>query len=140
MTTEIPLESLPDGTSLKTPVFWYGIPFTHYGIVQRAWDGTVLIHHNSKRIGRAATTDINQFRDGNSPVEIDSIPSTLSEGWERAERARADVEKGIRWTVDNNCEDMRSRAITGRGGSPTRNLIGLGVIGLLFIAIGTSGN
>ena len=62
----------------------------------------------------------------------------MGEGWQIAERARADVERGIRWTVGENCEDMKSRALTGRPGSPTREAIaGLGV--LVFIILAVSG-
>lgn len=94
-----------------------------------------MIHHNSKRIGHAATTDLNGFSDGKL-VFVDYVPKTLGEGWAIAERASADAVRGIPWTVDNNCEDMKSRALTGRDGSPTRNaLVGLGVLGLAFIVL-----
>lgn len=130
MINQIPIESLPDGTALKTTAYWCGLPFTHYGIVQRAWNGQIWIHHNSKKIGYAATTDLQGFSDGNL-VFIDSIPQSPGEGWLRTQRAKTDVERGILWTVDNNCEDMRSRAVTGHDGSPTRNaFVGLGIFGL----------
>ena len=134
MINQIPIESLPDGTVLKTTAYWSGLPFTHYGIIQREWNGQIWIHHNSKRIGHAATTDLQGFSDGNL-VFIDSVPRNPGEGWLRAERARADVERGILWTVGNNCEDMRSRAVSGRDGSPTRDaFVGLGLFGLgLFV-------
>jgi hypothetical protein len=132
---QIPIESLPDGTVVKTTAFWGGMQFTHYGIVQRAWNGQVLIHHNSKKIGRAATTDIFGFSGGNL-VYVDSVPQTVGEGWKIAERARADVERGVVWTVADNCEDMKSRALTGRPGSPTRNaFVGLGVAGIILALI-----
>ena len=131
----IPLEALPNGTVLKTPAYWAGMPFTHYGIVQRAWNGQVLIHHNSKKIGRATTTDFYGFADGNFAF-VDSIPQTAGEGWLRAERARADVERGIVWNVGENCEDMKSRALTGRSGSPTREaFVGAGLFALLLFAL-----
>jgi hypothetical protein len=135
MLNQIPLESLPDGTTVKTTAYWAGLPFTHYGILQRAPNGQVLIHHNSKKIGHAATTDIQGFADDNL-VFVDVIPLSLGTGWERAERARADVQRGIPWTIDNNCEDMKSRALTGRNGSPTRDaLIGMGLFGLAFFIL-----
>src|SRR6185437_11371057 len=131
MQNQIALESLPDGTSLETTAFYSGVPFSHYGIVQRAWSGGVLIHHNSKKYGGAVTTNFFEFTDGQNLARVDSIPETLGEGWVRAERARNDVALGIRWTVDNNCEDMKSRALTGHNGSPTRNaFVGIGVLGL----------
>jgi hypothetical protein len=134
MHNQIALGSLPDGTALKTTAYFGGIPFTHYGIVQRAWNGQVLIHHNSKKIGHAATTDFHEFT-GAEPAFIDSIPPTAGEGWLRAERARADVARGIAWTVGDNCEDMKSRALTGRPGSPTRDtLVGLTALGLVLFA------
>ena len=133
MLNQIPLESLPDGTVLKTTAHWGGLPFTHYGIVQRAWNGQMLIHHNSKKIGHAATTDLHGFSEGNL-VFVDSIPQVPGEGWLRAERARADVARGIAWTVVDNCEDFVSRAVTGQSGSPTRNaFIGLTLFGLVII-------
>jgi hypothetical protein len=135
MLNQIPVESLPDGTVLSTTAYWTGLPFTHYGIVQRGWNGRVLIHHNSKKIGHAATTGVDGFSDGN-PVFIDSIPETPGEGWAIAERARADVVRGIPWTVYNNCEDMRSRALTGRDGSPTREaFVGVGLLGIALILV-----
>lgn len=139
---QITLESLPDGTIIKTKVVWNFLPFTHYGTIQRQWDGQVFVHHNSKKRGYAATTNFDQFHDGN-PVFVHRVSATLGEGWEIAARARADVERGIRWTIDNNCEDMVSRAITGRNGSPTRNAflgvsLGLGVVGVLIAIAKTS--
>ena len=135
MLNQIPLESLPDGTMLKTTAYWGGLPFTHYGIVQRAWNGQVSIHHNSKKIGHAATTDSYGFSDGNL-VFVESIPQTPGEGWLRAERARADVERGLPWTVVDNCEDFVSRAVTGHRGSPTRNaFVGLTVFGLALFLV-----
>ena len=130
---QITLESLPDGTSLKTDVRWNGLLVTHYGVIERDSNGAVLIHHNSKRHGGAVTTDLQGFVDG-SPVFVHSVPQTEGEGWLRAQRARADVECGIVWTVGNNCEDLVSRALTGRDGSPTRNAaLGLGLVGLFFL-------
>jgi len=132
---QIRLGSLPDGTVLRTTAYWGGLPFTHYGILQRAWGGQVLIHHNSKKIGHAATTDFSGFA-GDSLVYVDSIPQTAGHGWQIAERARADVERGVQWTVGDNCEDMKSRALTGRPGSPTRNtIVGLGVLGIILLAV-----
>lgn len=132
---QIPLESLPDGTVLRTTAYWGGLPFTHYGIVQRAWGGQALIHHNSKKIGRAATTDFFGFADENL-VFIDSIPQTPGQGWQIAERARTDVERGVEWTVGDNCEDMKSRALTGRSGSPTRDaVVGVSVLALIIFGI-----
>jgi hypothetical protein len=130
MTNQIPVDSLPDGTVLRTTAHWGGLPFTHYGVVERASSGQVLIHHNSKKIGHAATTDLHAFSDGNL-VFIDSIPPTPGEGWLRAQRAKADVDQGVPWTVVDNCEDFVSRAVTGHSGSPTRNaFLGLTLLGL----------
>ena len=135
MQNQITVESLPDGTVLKTTAFWSGLPFTHYGIIQRPWNGQVSIHHNSKKIGHAATTDIVGFS-GGQLVYVDYIPQTLGEGWQIAERARADVERGVLWTVADNCEDMKSRALTGRPGSPTRNaFVGLGALGVIIFLL-----
>lgn len=135
MQNQILLESLPGGTVLKTTAFWGGLPFTHYGIVQRGWSGEVLIHHNSKKIGRAATTDFFGFTGGNLAF-VDFIPQTAGEGWQIAARARADVERGIGWTVGDNCEDMKSRALTGRPGSPTRDaVVGVSVLALIIFGI-----
>jgi hypothetical protein len=132
MPNRIPLQSLPDGTVLKTAAHWGGLPFTHYGVVQRAWNGQVLVHHNSKKIGHAATTDLYAFGDGNA-VSVHSIPQTPGDGSLRAERARADVARGLQWTVVDNCEDFVSRAVAGRSGSPTRNaFVGLTLFGLAF--------
>ena len=135
MQNEIPIESLPDGTVLRTTAFWNGLPFTHYGIIQRGWNGQVLIHHNSKKIGHAATTDLLGFS-GGQLAYVDSVPGTLGEGWQIAERAKADVERGVVWTVADNCEDMKSRALTGRPGSPTRNaFVGVGALAVVLFLI-----
>lgn len=98
MLNQIPLESLPDGTVLRTTAHWNGVPVTHYGIMRREWSGPIVIDHNSKKIGHAATTDPNTFADG-SLIFIDSVPPTPGDGWQIAARARADAERGIPWTV-----------------------------------------
>ena len=135
MSNQIQINSLPNGTVLRTTAFWGGLRFTHYGILDRTWDGTLVIHHNSKRIGRAVTSDLDGFSDG-QPVFLDTLPANLNRGWEIAERARTDVERGVTWTVVNNCEDMKSRALTGQSGSPTRNaIVGLGVAGVLLALV-----
>jgi hypothetical protein len=135
MTNQISIDSLPSGTGVKTTAFWGGMRFTHYGILDRTWDGSVVIHHNSKRHGRAVTTDLFGFSDGQI-VFLDTLPANLNRGWEIAERARTDVERGVTWTVVNNCEDMKSRALTGQWGSPTRNaIVGLGVAGVLLALV-----
>ena len=136
MQNKIPIESLPDGSTLATSVWYGGFLFTHYGTLQRAWNGAVLIHHNSKEHGGAVTTSFHEFTGGTNLATVDTVPQTYGEGWERAERARLDVERGIRWTVTDNCEDMRSRVLTGHDGSPTRDaFVGAGIVGLLvFLA------
>jgi hypothetical protein len=136
MQNQIALEALPDGTILATPVRYGAFLFTHYGTLQRAWNGEVLIHHNSKKHGRAVTTSFSEFTDGKNLAQIDFVPQSSAEGWLVAERARMDVARGIRWTVSDNCEDMRARALTGRNGSPTRDsFVGVGLLGLaVFLA------
>lgn len=136
MSNHIALESLPDGTVIKTTILYGPMPVTHYGTVRREWSGRVVIDHNSKRLGYAAATDFDGFHDGVHPVFVHRYPANFEEGWEIAARTRADVERGIRWTVDNNCEDMISRALTGRDGSPTRNFVlGVGLVAILVALI-----
>lgn len=134
MTNLIPLESLADGTVIKTDILWNGLLITHYGTVRREWDGRIVIDQNSKRFGRAVSTDFDHFHDGR-PSFVHRSPRSVEEGWEIATRTRADVERGVPWTIFDNCEDMVSRAVTGQNGSPTRNLfVGLAVVGL-FVAL-----
>jgi hypothetical protein len=110
MLNQIPFESLPDGTVLRTTAYWNGVPVTHYGIMRREWNGQIVIDHNSKKIGHAAATDPAAFADG-SLMFIDSVPPTLGDGWQIAARGRADAERGVPWTVDNNCEDILSNLL-----------------------------
>jgi len=136
MLNQIPLESLPDGTVLRTTAYRWGLAFVaHYGVVQRAPNGQVVIDHNSKKIGHAATTDFHEFA-GLSPVYVDSVPLTPRDSRLRSARTRADVERRIPWTVFNNCEDMKSRALTGHDGSPTREVfMGLGLFAGFALAL-----
>lgn len=122
MPNHIPLESLPDGTALRTTAYWHCLPFTHYGFVQREWNGRVLIHHLSKEIGHAATTGLPEFADGNL-VFIESIPRGMGESWLMARRARADIERGIAWTVADNCEDVKSDLLAAQSGRPKRDAL-----------------
>jgi hypothetical protein len=53
MMNQIPLESLPDGTVLRTTAYWNGVAVTHYGIMRREWNGRIVIDHNSKHLEMA---------------------------------------------------------------------------------------
>ncbi|MBI3664324.1 MAG: hypothetical protein HY234_14910 [Acidobacteria bacterium] len=134
MQNQIPLTSLPNGSVLATTIYYGGIPFPHSGIIERTWKGPV-VHQNSKKLGRAVTTSFEEFTEGN-PAQVTYIPQSAAEGSLIVRRALNDVARGIPWTVVDNCEDLVSRAVTGRNGSPTRKaLVGVGLFGLaLFFA------
>ena len=133
MTNQISLAHLPDGTALEVMLPYGPFEVAHQGILQRAWNGQLLIHENSKKHGRALTTTFEDFSEGRQ-VKVIHIPQTPEEGLAITQRARYDVARGILWTVGDNCQDFVSRAVTGKGGSRTRD--GIALLGLLGLIIG----
>lgn len=48
MTNQISLAQLPDGTAIEVMVRYGPFDVAHQGILQRAWNGHILILENSK--------------------------------------------------------------------------------------------
>jgi hypothetical protein len=128
---QIPLQYLPDGSILEVLV---GL-IPHQGVLERTWRGEPLVHQNSKQHGRAVTTSFSEFSSGRA-VRVLQIPRTAAERHQITQSARNDVARGIPWTVGDNCQDLISRAVTGRNGSKTRDaVLGMGLLGLALWAI-----
>jgi hypothetical protein len=101
----------------------------HAGIVGYLETGQQVVAHNSKQHGRAVVTLPEDFNDGRIPIRLTSRPATSADANRIWQSAVNDVLRGVRWMPGDNCQDLVSRALTGRNGSPTRNaLVGLGVL------------
>jgi len=119
---------LPEGTVLRDP------ETHHTGLIAYDQIGRQIALHLSKRLGRAVASPPEEMNDGIRPMVVDRYPQTPEEGSRAVQHAWAEVQRGVRWTWFNNCQDFVSRAYKGQSGSPTRDLIfgGLCVVGLLF--------
>jgi hypothetical protein len=123
---------LPKGTILDLQ------PHSPHTVVvgYNSW-GQQVIGHNSKRHGRAVVAWPKEFNDGGRiPFRIVRYPVSLQEGEKIWQSVVWDVERGVRWLPGDNCQDLATRAVTGRNGSPTRDaIVGLGIFGgLLWLA------
>jgi len=111
-------------------------PINHVGIIAYDDLGQQIVLHNSKKRGYAAATSPDEFNDGNLQVVIDRPPASSVEGAEIVQRAWSDVQRGVRWSWFNNCQDFVNRAVQGRNGSPTRDLVfGLCALGVVAFAV-----
>lgn len=105
----------------------------HTGIVGYLPTGQQAVIHNSKKHGKAVLTLPEELNDGTLPIRITRLPLNAMDGMRVWNNAFNDVQRGVRWTVGDNCEDLVSRATTGQSGSPTRNgFVLLGLAALLF--------
>ena len=93
----------------------------HWGIIDYLPTGEQVVHHNSKRHGRAVTTWPEEFNDGHIPVCVVAMPLSVEDGERICQNARLDVKRGIPWSPGDNCQDFVTRAYVGRNGSPTRD-------------------
>jgi hypothetical protein len=101
----------------------------HAGIVGYLETGQQVVAHNSKQHGRAVVTLPEDFNDGGIPIRLVSRPRTSAEANRIWQSAVNDVSREVRWLPSDNCQDLVSRALTGRNGSPTRNaLMGVAVV------------
>lgn len=83
-----------------------------------------VIGHNSKQHGRAVISWPEEFNDaGRIPFRIIRCPTSLQEGESIWHSVLWDVQRGVRWLPEDNCQDLVSRAVTGHNGSPTRDAI-----------------
>lgn len=107
----------------------------HAGIVGYLETGQQVVAHNSKQHGRAVITLPDGFNDCRIPIRLISRPVTSAEADRIWQSAVNDVLRGVPWQPSDNCQDLVSRARTGRNGSPTRDaLIGLA---LLIVILGS---
>jgi hypothetical protein len=115
---------LPKGTAIDL------MPHSpHAGIVGYLPTGCQVVIHNSKQHGRAVITLPEVFNDGRIPIRETSRPRTSAEADRTWQRALDDVLRAVRWQPSDNCQDLVSRALTGRNGSPTRNaLLALAIV------------
>ena len=126
-------QPLPGGTVLKDP------RTLHEGIVAyMQFTGQQVMLHKSPTIGRAAMTEPSQFSDGKSKLVITRRPQSPAEAEAIIQRAWAEIQRGSRWTIFDNCEDFVSRAYTGHSGSATRNFVAccLALVSVCALAVG----
>jgi hypothetical protein len=108
----------------------------HAGIVGYTETGQQVVAHNSKQHGRAVITLPESFNDGRIPVRLISRPATFSEADRIWQSAVNDVNRGVPWQPSDNCQDLVSRARTGRNGSPTRDaLVGLALLAVILASL-----
>lgn len=93
----------------------------HWGIIDYLQTGQQVIHHNSKKHGRAVTTWPEEFNDGHIPARVVAMPLSAEDGERICQNARLDVKRGVPWSPGDNCQDFVTRAYIGRNGSPTRD-------------------
>ena len=118
---------------VQAQVWLFTVP--HPGVLTYDACGQPLVLHNSKKTGGKAVTRVAEFNAGQQP-RVSWVPSSLAEGYQVVQNAANDVELGGQWSIADNCQDFVNRAVTGRSGSPTRDLLlGLALLGLLaFVA------
>jgi len=93
-----------------------------------------VIGHNSKQHGRALISRPEEFNDfGRTPFRVVRYPLSWQEGGKIWQRVLGDVERGVRWLPEDNCQDLASRAVTGHNGSPTRDaIVGVGLLAAII--------
>ncbi len=122
---------LPKGTAIDL------MPYSpHAGIVGYL-AGQQVVAHNSKQHGRAVVTPPEGFNDGHVPIRETSRPRTPADAGRIWQSAVNDVALGVPWLPGDNCQDLVSRAVTGRNGSPTRDaIVGLAAI-IVIVVLGS---
>src|SRR5260370_35629024 len=96
---------LPGGSALKDPCT------LHEGIVAyMRFTGQQVMIHKSPRIGRPAVTEPSVFADGKCKLVRTRMPQSAVEGEVVVQRAWAEVQRGPRWPVFDNCDASASRA------------------------------
>jgi hypothetical protein len=120
---------LPTGTVLDLQ------PYSPHTVIvgYNEW-GQQVVGHNSKQQGRAVISWPEEFNDlGRIPFRVVRYPLSFHEGGRIWQSVLRDVERGVRWLPEDNCQDLVSRAVTGRDGSPTRDaILGFGFFGALI--------
>lgn len=120
---------LPTGTVLDLQ------PYSpHTVIVGYDERGQQVIGHNSKQHGRAVISWPEEFNDlGRVPFRIVRYSVSQEEGRRIWQSVLRDVERGVRWLPEDNCQDLVSRAVTGHNGSPTRDaMVGVGLLAAIL--------
>jgi hypothetical protein len=105
----------------------------HQGIIAYQSDGQQIVLQNSKRFGQAVATFSIEFN-GGLQAWIVRVPKTPAEGAAVVQRAWSEVQRGVKWTGLDNCQDFVSRAYTGQNGSKTRNVLLIGAAAALLFA------
>lgn len=140
----------PHGGMIFSMIFTdeYGIPLPrgtaidlqpsspHTGIIDYLQTGDQVVIHNSKQRGQGVVTWPEEFNDGFIPVRYIAVPLSEEQGELICQNAQYDVQRGVRWNPGDNCQDLVTRAYTGRNGSPTRDavVLTLAVAGGLALA------
>ena len=122
-------QPLPTGTVLDLQ------PYSPHTVIvgYNEW-GQQVVGHNSKLQGRAVISWPEEFNDlGRIPFRVVRYPLSLQEGGRIWQSVLRDVERGVRWLPEDNCQDLVSRAVTGHDGSPTRDaILSFGFFGALL--------
>jgi hypothetical protein len=105
----------------------------HTGILGYDEFGTQVVAHNSKKFRQAVVSLLEDFNDASFPVRY-TLPANNQDGARIWQNAVSDVERGVRWSPWNNCQDFVSRAVSGQNGSPTRNLL-FGIAALITAVV-----
>lgn len=93
-----------------------------------------VIGHNSKDHGRVVISWPEEFNAGGRiPFRVVRYPLSVQEGERIWQSVLNDLARGVCWRVEDNCQDLATRAVTGHNGSPTRDaIVGFGIFGALL--------
>lgn len=96
--------------------------------------GQQIIGHNSKQHRRAVLSWPEEFNEGGRiPFRAVRFPNSAADRDRIWNSVLRDVHRGVRWSIDDNCQDLASRAVTGHNGSHTRDaMVGAGLLGALI--------
>jgi hypothetical protein len=124
---------LAQGTAIKFPSL-----VQHEAIIDYAWNGQPVLLEKSKQHRKPRVASTEEYR--NVPFIISRVPSSPAHGLRIVQHAYAEIQAEAPWTAFDNCQDLVSRAYTGRNGSETRNFVfgALAVVGLVGMAAASS--
>src|ERR1700688_1410527 len=90
----------PQGTVVRVPSL-----ANHTGLIAYNEFSQQVVLHNSKARGRAAVTTPEEFNNKTLPIVFEQPFPSPSQGALAVQRACADVQRGVRWTLFDNCQD-----------------------------------
>ncbi|MGD0569309.1 MAG: hypothetical protein ABSA78_12975 [Candidatus Sulfotelmatobacter sp.] len=96
----------------------------HQGIIAYR-DDVQIVLESSLRHGGAVEIPAIEFN-GGKIVSIVRTPRSPAAADVIVQRAWGDVQRGVKWSLLNNCQDFVSRAYEGKNGSKTRDIVVVG--------------